>query len=85
MASVDCNGAYTNHVGGGGSDLFVEGKLAANMTAGNYTTPSTVTLNLRGGGTVQLSNRDSNLTAPINTYVVAIKMGEEYRPIWVSC
>ena len=85
VASVDCNGAYTNHVGGGGSDLFVEGKLAANMTAGNYTTPSTVTLNLRGGGTVQLSNRDSNLTAPINTYVVAIKMGEEYRPIWVSC
>ena len=69
--------------------LFVEGILAQNF--GNA--PSTGLLNVYENGisvgrTVLITNRDSNLTGnsmKVNTYVVAIKLGNEYRPIWVSC
>ena len=88
VASVDCNGVYTNHGGGGTADLVVEGVLAGPLAAGNYSNPTAShqqTLNLRGGGTVTITNRDSSLTGDSGAYVVAIKMGDEYRPLWVSC
>lgn len=69
--------------------LFVEGTLDRNF--GNA--PSTGLLNVYENGisvgrTVLITNRDSNLTGnsmKVNTYVIAIKLGNEYRPIWVSC
>lgn len=88
VASVDCNGVYTNHSGGGTADLVVEGVLTGPLAAGNYSNPTSShqqTLNLRGGGTVTITNRDSSLTGDSGAYVVAIKIGDEYRPLWVSC
>lgn len=81
VASVDCDGVYKSHTNTG---LIVEGTLNGSLSAGDYTTPSTQILTLRGGGTVTVSNRDSGLTGLMGAYVVAIKIGSEYRPIWVG-
>ena len=68
--------------------LFVEGILAQNFN--NSINPSTGLLNVYENGisvgrTVLITNRDSNLDLFVDKYVVAIKLGNEYRPIWVSC
>jgi hypothetical protein len=88
VASLDCEGNLVSV--GGGEGMFVEGTLAGTLTAGTLTTASTQQLNIYEAGvskgtTVTISNRDANLTAIGGTFVVAIKMGTEYRPVWVSC
>ena len=88
VASLDCDGNLVSTGGGGG--MFVEGTLAGTLTAGSLATASTQQLNIYEAGvskgtTVTISNRDANLTAIAGTFVVAIKIGTEYRPTWVSC
>jgi hypothetical protein len=88
VASLDCAGNFVST--GGGESMFVEGTLAGTLTAGSLATASTQQLNVYEAGvskgtTVTISNRDSSLTAIAGTFVVAIKIGTEYRPTWVSC
>lgn len=46
--------------------------------------PTFGAIKLLSGENVVISNRDPSLTIKSGDYVVAIKIGEEYRPIWVS-
>ena len=66
---------------------ILDGTLAA---AGGINSPTTATLSVYVNGTdttenITVTNRDANL-GPIGatTYVIAMKMGNEWRPIWVS-
>jgi hypothetical protein len=72
--------------------LFVEGILAGALAKPNSISSATSALltvyenGISAGRSVYVTNRDTNLGAiAIGTYVVAIKLGNEYRPIWVSC
>jgi hypothetical protein len=70
--------------------LFVEGILFDNFGPATISSPSSGRLTvyengISAGRSVYVTNRDSNLTLVVNKYVVAIKLGNEYRPIWVSC
>jgi hypothetical protein len=73
------------------SPLFVEGILAENFTpVTGIAIPQSGLLTvyengISAGRSVYVTNRDSKLNLVVNTYVVAIKLGNEYRPIWVSC
>lgn len=67
---------------------ILDGTLAA---AGGINSPTTATLSVYVNGTdtledITITNRDANL-GPIGTttYVIAMKMGDEWRPMWVSC
>ena len=88
VAYMSCSGHVVS-TNSSVNPLFVEGILAQNF----LNAPSTGLLNVYENGisvgrTVLITNRDSNLTGnsmKSNTYVVAIKLGNEYRPIWVSC
>ena len=37
------------------------------------------------GTDIYIKNRDANLTIAAGKFVVAAKVGTEYRPVWVSC
>ena len=70
--------------------LFVEGILFDNFGPATISSPSSGRLTvyengISAGRSVYVTNRDSKLNLVVNTYVVAIKLGNEYRPIWVSC
>lgn len=67
---------------------ILDGTLSA---AGGINSPSTATLSVYENGTdttenITVTNRDANL-GPISatTYVIVMKMGDEWRPMWVSC
>ncbi len=91
VAYMNCDGNIINNTNNT-SSLFVEGKTTSSLAAASaINNPTTATLAVyengtATGGVITLTNRDTNL-GPVNsnTYVVAIKLGSEYRPIWVSC
>jgi len=67
---------------------ILDGTLSA---AGGINSPTTATLSVYVNGTdttenITVTNRDANL-GPIGatTYVIVMKMGDEWRPMWVSC
>ena len=65
--------------------LLIEG--TANSTINrpaNINSPIVGAITTIDGLNVTVSNRDPNLTIKKGDYVIAIKMGSEYRPIWVS-
>jgi len=87
VASLDCDGVFSSD----NSSLFVEGIIDSPITvAANINSPTTTTLSVYvagvdSGDNVTLTNRDASLSATSSSYVVAIKIGSEYRPVWVSC
>lgn len=91
VAYMNCDGNIINNTSNT-SPLFVEGKTTTTLAAASsISNPTTATLQIYQNGVattsnILITNRDTNL-GPIasNTYVVAIKLGNEYRPIWVSC
>jgi hypothetical protein len=94
VAYLDCNGTFVGDVarfGGGSSGGSVEGLMAEQIVGGTFSTPASGRLNVYTDGTftglqVWVSNRDSSITSvPTSTYVVATKIGSEYRPIWIAC
>jgi hypothetical protein len=87
VASLDCNGIFSSDT----SSAFVEGKLDGPLSAaGGINSPTSGVLSVYvdgvdTGDSIMVTNRDSTLSAASNSYVVAIRMGSEYRPTWVSC
>lgn len=91
VAYMNCDGNIVNDTGSFG-DLIVEGKLDGILEAAtSINGPKTQTLSVFENGldaskTITVTNRDTTLgPIPINTFVIAIKIGTEYRPIWVAC
>jgi len=67
------------------SALLVEGTAnRAIIRPNNIDSPTTGNITTISGETVQISNRDPNLSIKQGDYVIGIKIGNEYRPIWVS-
>lgn len=65
--------------------LIVEGtSLERIAPASNIESPSTGTINLRNGSNVVITNRDKYTEIRKNEYIIAIKIGSEYRPIWIG-
>lgn len=90
VASLDCDGNFVSNGGGG----FIEGIIQADdnglLGVASITTPTSGKLRIYKDGVntevdVYIKNRDANLTIPTTTYVVAGAVGQEYRPLWVSC
>ena len=92
VAYMSCSGHVVS-TNSSVNPLFVEGILFDNFGPATINSPSSGRLTvyengISAGRSVYVTNRDSNLTGnsmKANTYVVAIKLGNEYRPIWVSC
>jgi hypothetical protein len=72
------------------TSLFVEGYTISEIgppSNGEYPTTGILIIkdnNWSDSGGVLLYNRDAILNIPNNTYVVAIRINNEYRPIWVG-
>lgn len=88
VASIDCQGNFETN----GSNLVVEGILAGNLSApANSATGSETALvdvykdGVSTGEQITITNRDKSLTANAGVFVVAQKIGSEYRPVWVGC
>lgn len=95
VASLDCEGNFSSD---GGGSFTIEGfvndtglQSAASMsvpTSGKialYSFPEAGDAGVPTGQEVYVVNRDSTLTINNGTYVVASKIGTEYRPTWVAC
>tara|TARA_Y100000114_G_scaffold157309_1_gene189520 strand:+ start:8208 stop:10982 length:2775 start_codon:yes stop_codon:yes gene_type:complete len=97
VASLDCDGNFVSHGGGGGGGLtksFIEGVIQSDDNglggAATLTVPTSGKLLMYEDGTntgtdIYIKNRDANLTIAAGKFVVAAKVGTEYRPVWVSC
>jgi nucleoid DNA-binding protein len=68
----------------GSSGIFVEGLALNNIGSASFTSPKSGSIRTRSGNNVVIHNRDKNLEIKIRDYVIAIKIDNEYRPIWVS-
>lgn len=66
------------------SSLLIEGIAQQNISVGNFYLPTSGTIRTINNGDIFVSNRDEFLQINYNDYVIAIKIGEEYRPLWVS-
>lgn len=93
VAYVDCSGDFKSSYGSGGGDAFqsdhIEGLLASALTVGTMAAPSSGILDIYEDGvstgeTIYITNRDSSFKAPIGKYLIATRMKNEYRAIWVS-
>jgi hypothetical protein len=91
VAYINCDGQFIPYTSSPTS-FIKEGLLAGNLAAAtNISNPSSATLNVYENGTltgetVTVTNRDANLgTINNGTFVVVMKMGSEWRPVWVSC
>lgn len=88
VASVGCDGKFDSAK----TTFFIEGLLADNdlSAAASLASPVSGLMNVYENGVdigeqIYVTNRDGNLTMNNGTYVVAGKLGAEYRPLWVSC
>jgi len=88
VASLDCDGNFV----AGDEAQNVEGFVVGSDLTGSATMslPTSGKLNIYEDGVstgreIYIKNRDPNLTINGGTYVVATKIGSDYRPIWVSC
>lgn len=68
----------------GSSGIFVEGLALNDIGSASFTSPKSGSIRTRSGNNIVIHNRDKNLEIKIRDYVVAIKIDNEYRPIWVS-
>ena len=93
VASLDCDGNFDAGTAG-----VVEGLLTSPMTApsnsatefatdglGNLPTMDVYKNGAATGDSIEIHNRDKSLTAITGSFIVAQKIGSEYRPIWVGC
>jgi len=65
-------------------ELLIEGIAQQTILAGNYNSPTVGYILTSTGEEVLVSNKDRFLQINHNDFVVAIKIGSEYRPLWVS-
>jgi hypothetical protein len=90
LDDVNSQGSKITNLENSINSLFVEGYTSNEIrppSAGSH--PTTGILITKGGnwsdsGSVVLYNRDTILNIPYGTYVVAIRINNEYRPIWVG-
>jgi hypothetical protein len=79
VGAVECDGSL--------SGFFVEGLLDGNLTApANISSPTSATLSVYINGVdttqnVTVTNRNPNFSASSTDYLIAMKIGGEYRPI----
>ena len=79
VGAVECDGSL--------SGFFVEGLLDGNLTApANISSPTSATLSVYINGVdttqnVTVTNRNPNFSASSADYLIAMKIGGEYRPI----
>ena len=66
------------------SSLVIEGIAQQNISIGSFNTASSGIIRTRGGSDVYVYNRDQFLQINANDFVIAIKIDQEYRPLWVS-
>jgi hypothetical protein len=67
------------------SSLLIEGVANSNISKPNNVNSSTYgQIKTLQGENVTIHNRDTNLSIKQGDYIIAIKIGTEYRPIWVS-
>lgn len=65
--------------------IFVEGVALEDIGLANgIESPTQGVIRLRDQRQVLITNRDEYSSIKKNDYIIAIKMGEEYRPIWIS-
>jgi hypothetical protein len=64
--------------------LIVEGIAQEKILPGQFESPSSGIIQLRGGANVFVSNRDQYLEIHPRDFVIALKIDNEYRPLWVS-
>jgi len=92
-AWVDCEGNF-NTVGDGPLSENIEGLVEADdndlTLAAGINVPQSGKLAIYEDGVltgqkIYITNRDANLSIGATTYVVASRVGSEYRPVWVSC
>jgi len=92
-AWIDCEGNF-NTVGNALLGDHIEGLVEADDN--DLTLTASINLPQSGklaiyeegvltGQKVYITNRDANLSIGATTYVVASRVGSEYRPVWVSC
>lgn len=90
VAYVNCDGEFVNDISAGNPSI-VEGITSIGISAPTgIAAPTSGTLRIYNAGVdsgndLYITNRDSTLTINTSSYVVAMKIGNEYRPIWVSC
>lgn len=66
------------------SSLIVEGIAQEEVLAGSFTTPTSGIIRTGSNEDIFVSNKDQYLQIHPRDYVIAIKIGNEYRPLWVS-
>lgn len=66
------------------SSLVIEGVAQQNISIGSFNTASSGIIRTRGGSDVYVYNRDQFLQINVNDFVIALKIDQEYRPLWVS-
>lgn len=88
VASLDCNGNFIT----GSEAQNIEGFIVGSDLTGSATmsVPTSGKLliyedGVSTGREIYIKNRDPNLAINGGTYVVATKIGSDYRPVWVSC
>jgi hypothetical protein len=88
VASLDCEGNFSSDRGG---SFTIEGFISGTdlQSSASMAVPTSGKLSLYNAGVATgneayVTNRDSTLTINNGTYVVASKIGSEYRPTWVA-
>ena len=68
------------------NNIFVEGVSLEDISvASNIDSPTQGIIKNRLGGTEHvITNRDPHSKIKKGDYIIAIKMDQEYRPIWIS-
>lgn len=66
------------------SSLLVEGIAQENVSIASFNIPTSGVIRTRDNRNIYVSNRDQFLQINRNDFVIAIKINNEYRPLWVS-
>lgn len=82
--SIDSVSGIANDNANRLNQLVIEGISQDLIGIGQYDAPTSGIIKTRDNTNVFVSNRDQYLEIGRNDYVIAIKIGQEYRPLWVS-
>lgn len=66
------------------SSLVIEGIAQEDILIGSFNSPTSGIIQTRNNESIYISNRDNFLQINTNDFVIAIKIDQEYRPLWVS-